>query len=133
MDFNHNIPIYCQIIQQIKQDTVLGRLKPGQKMPSVREMAGKLKVNPNTVQRAYLELERENIVFTKRGMGTYLTKQEDIIHSLKKELSGKVIRDFLEGMNQLEYSNDHIMRVLREHLEEGRKINGTYFKKQPIK
>lgn len=89
MEFNNNIPIYLQIIDNIKQDIVVGKLKAGQKMPSVRELAGRLKVNPNTIQRVYQELDREKITFTKRGMGTYVTEEEKIISSLKEELSKK--------------------------------------------
>ena len=116
MEFNNNLPIYLQIINQIKQDIVVGKLKAGQKMPSVRDLAGELKVNPNTIQRAYLELERENITFTKRGMGTYLTLDERIIRSLQKEISGKIIQDFIDGMNQIGFSNEKIIEILREHL-----------------
>ena len=116
MEFNNNLPIYVQIINQIKQDIVVGKLKAGQKMPSVRDLAGELKVNPNTIQRAYLELERENITFTKRGMGTYLTLDERIIRSLQKEISGKIIQDFIDGMNQIGFSNEKMIEILREHL-----------------
>ena len=116
MEFNNNLPIYLQIINQIKQDIVVGKLKAGQKMPSVRDLAGELKVNPNTIQRAYLELERENITFTKRGMGTYLTLDERIIRSLQKEVSGKIIQEFIDGMNQIGFSNEKIIEILREHL-----------------
>ena len=103
-------------INQIKQDIVVGKLKAGQKMPSVRDLAGELKVNPNTIQRAYLELERENITFTKRGMGTYLTLDERIIRSLQKEISGKIIQEFIDGMNQIGFSNEKIIEILQEHL-----------------
>ena len=116
MEFNNNLPIYLQIINQIKQDIVVGKLKAGQKMPSVRDLAGELKVNPNTIQRAYLELERENITFTKRGMGTYLTLDERIIRSLQKEISGKIIQEFIDGMNQIGFSNEKIIEILQEHL-----------------
>ena len=116
MEFSNNLPIYLQIINQIKRDIVAGKLKAGQKMPSVRELAEKLKVNPNTIQRAYLELERENITYTKRGMGTYLTGEEKIIHSLKKELSGKIIEDFVDGMNKLGFSDEKIIGILQEYL-----------------
>jgi len=116
MEFNNNIPIYLQIIESIKQDIVVGKLKAGQKMPSVRELAGTLKVNPNTIQRVYLELEREKITFTKRGMGTYVTEEEKIIKSLKEEISKKIILDFVEGMNKLGFSNKEMINTLKEYL-----------------
>ena len=116
MEFNNSIPIYLQIIDNIKQDIVVGKLKAGQKMPSVRELAGRLKVNPNTIQRVYQELDREKITFTKRGMGTYVTEEEKIISSLKEELSKKIILDFIEGMNRLGFSNKELINALKEYL-----------------
>lgn len=116
MEFNNNIPIYIQIIDNIKQDIVVGKLQAGQKMPSVRELAGILKVNPNTIQRVYQELDREKITFTKRGMGTYVTEEEKTISSLKEEISKKIILDFVEGMNKLGFSNKELISTLKEYL-----------------
>jgi GntR family transcriptional regulator len=116
MEFNNNFPIYLQIIDSIKQDIVVGKLKAGQKMPSVRELAGTLKVNPNTIQRVYQELDREKITFTKRGMGTYVTEEKKIINSLREELSKKIIIDFVEGMNRLGFSDKEMINTLKEYL-----------------
>lgn len=116
MEFNNNIPIYLQIIDNIKRDIVVGKLKTGQKMPSVRELAGTLKVNPNTIQRVYQELDREKITFTKRGMGTYVTEEEKTISSLMQEISKKIILDFIEGMNNLGFSNKELINTLKEYL-----------------
>ena len=116
MEFNNNIPIYLQIIDNIKQDIVVGKLKAGQKMPSVRELAVILKVNPNTIQRVYQELDREKITFTKRGMGTYITVEEKTISLLKEEISKKIILDFVEGMNKLGFSNKELINALKEYL-----------------
>jgi GntR family transcriptional regulator len=116
MEFNNSIPIYLQIIDSIKQDIVVSKLKTGQKMPSVRELAGILKVNPNTIQRVYQELDREKITYTKRGMGTYVTEEEKTISSLKEELSKKIIIDFVEGMNKLGFSNKELTNTLKEYL-----------------
>ena len=116
MDFNNNFPIYLQIIDNIKQDIVVGKLKAGQKMPSVRELAGTLKVNPNTIQRVYQELDREKVTFTKRGMGTYVTEEEKTIRSLKEEISQKIIMDFIKGMNKLGFSKEEMINTLKEYL-----------------
>ena len=116
MEFNNSIPIYLQIIDNIKRDIVVGKLKTGQKMPSVRELAGTFKVNPNTIQRVYQELDREKITFTKRGMGTYVTEEEKTISSLMQEISKKIILDFIEGMNNLGFSNKELINTLKEYL-----------------
>ena len=78
INFDPNIPIYIQVIDKIKKDIITGRLRGGDKLPSVRELSQDLKVNPNTVQRSYQELEREAITFSKRGMGTYVVEDKDI-------------------------------------------------------
>ena len=116
MEFNNNIPIYLQIIDSIKQDIVVGKLKTDQKMPSIRELAGILKVNPNTIQRVYQELDREKITYTKRGIGTYVTEEEKTISSLKEEISKKIILNFVEGMNKSGFSNKEMINTLKEYL-----------------
>ena len=86
-EFNPNIPIYIQIMNSIKQEIVTGLLKPGDKLSSVREHAETLSVNPNTVQRAYQELERESVSETRRGMGTFIVEKETLISDLKSEMA----------------------------------------------
>ena len=76
MKFENHIPIYIQIIDLIKRDIVLGICKPGDKLQSVRDFALALKVNPNTVQKAYQEMERMNLAYTKRGIGRFIVEEE---------------------------------------------------------
>lgn len=119
MDFNNNIPIYIQIMNYIKKLLAKGELENGDKIISVRDMSEKFKVNPNTVQRAYSELERENITFTKRGMGTFVTENENIILNLKKELSEEIINSFLYNMNELGFDGKEILDIIKEKLKGG--------------
>ena len=90
MDFNENLPIYIQIMNLVKGKMVSGKINGGDKLPSVREYSKELKVNPNTVQRTYQELEREGLVFTQRGMGTFVTEEISIVKNLKNITSNKV-------------------------------------------
>ncbi|MGO1367806.1 MAG: GntR family transcriptional regulator [Senegalia sp. (in: firmicutes)] len=119
MDFNNNIPIYIQIMNHIKRLLVKGELKNADKIISVRDMSEKFKVNPNTVQRAYSELEREGITFTKRGMGTFVTEDENIILNLKKELSDEIINSFLSNMKEIGFDKDEILNIIKEKLKGG--------------
>ena len=73
MDFDARMPIYLQIMEGIKKDIISGKLKRGEKMPSVRNMAAELKVNVNTMQRVYQELEREGLITTQRGTVSFVT------------------------------------------------------------
>lgn len=116
LEFNGNIPIYLQIMDMIKRDIVTGKLKGGDKLTSVREMAESLKVNPNTVQRVYQELERENIAYTQRGMGTFITQDSMKILSLKREMSHKILSDFVDGMMKLGFTGEEIIEAVREYL-----------------
>lgn len=118
--FNENIPIYLQIISKIKSEIVNGTIKCGDKLPSVREMAQALKVNPNTLQRAYQELEREGITYTQRGMGTFVKEDNKIIMDIKKETSKEIVNNFIKGMKSLGFSENEIIEIIKEALEVSR-------------
>ena len=112
MEYNPTLPIYLQTANEIKRDIVTGKLPPGEKLPSVRDLAVEYTINPNTVSRVYKELESEGVCFTRRGMGTFVTEDSAKIDMLKKEMAGTLIRDFLEGMEQLGYSRHEAITFL---------------------
>ncbi len=117
VDFDNKTPIYIQIIELIKRRIVIGELREGDKLPSVRKMSTQLKVNPNTIQRAYQELEREELTFTQRGMGTFVTKDKDNVIRLKKEMAKQVINNFINGMKELGFDTDEILSIISRQLE----------------
>lgn len=119
MNFDSGIPIYVQIAELIKTRIVTGMLSSGEKLPSVREMATELKVNPNTVQRSYSHLEREEIVYTQRGMGTFVTEDTQILGSLKDSMAREKIVSFIEEMKNLGYSSVDIPELIRSIPMEG--------------
>ncbi|MDI6784193.1 MAG: GntR family transcriptional regulator [bacterium] len=92
IDPSSGYPIYLQIINQIKYSIAMEAIKSGDRLPSVRELASQLRVNPNTVAKAYTELEREGIVFTKRGEGTFVS---DTGVSISEEEKEKIIAEML--------------------------------------
>ncbi len=116
--FNEKSPIYIQIINEIKKDIVSEKLKPGDKLPSVREMSAKLKVNPNTLQRVYQELERENVTYTQRGTGTFVKEDIGMIKNLKREMSKEIIENFIHGMKNLGFTKEEIIDIVEENIEE---------------
>ncbi len=116
IDFSENIPIYIQIMNAIKKEIVIGKLKGGDKLSSVREMADELKVNPNTVQRAYQELEREGVTYTQRGMGTFITDDGSKVLDIKREMSRDMIYYFIQGMKDLGFKNEEIVNVITEYV-----------------
>ncbi len=118
-EFDANIPIYLQIMHAIKQSIVTGTLKPGDKLSSVREQAEALSVNPNTVQRAYQELEREGVSETRRGMGSYIVEKQTLIADLRSEMARSVTEKFIEGMRALGFTGDAIIEALEKEIHGG--------------
>ena len=117
-EFNDRTPIYLQIIDLIKMDIVIGKLKSKDKLPSVREMAIKFNVNPNTLQRSYQELERLGIVYTQRGLGTFVGEEKDMVDDLKREMAREVIDSFILRMKSLGFTDNEIIKsVSKETLE----------------
>lgn len=117
IEFDNNQPIYLQIMNYIKGEIVTGKLKPGDKIPSVRELAAELQINPNTVQRTFQELERETIVETRRGMGRYVTGSEETIMTIKREMAREVLERFIRGMEELGFRGEDIVAAVAENLQ----------------
>ncbi len=115
-DFHSSQPIYLQLAERINKEILSGRLKPGDKLPSVREMGLKVNVNPNTVQRTYRELEGMRIVETRRGQGTFVTENEAVLRELRERLKLEKISNFVKGMYELGYSDEEIENGLRAYL-----------------
>ncbi|MCJ8014010.1 GntR family transcriptional regulator [Paenibacillus sp. KQZ6P-2] len=114
IEFDNNLPIYLQIMNHIKRQIVSGLLQPGDKIPSVRELAADLQINPNTIQRTFQELEREEVVETKRGLGRYVTSEESKIMAIKKEMAGDLLHQFIHGMQELGFKNQDIVTIVKE-------------------
>jgi GntR family transcriptional regulator len=116
-EFQASKPIYMQIVDKISHQIVRGEIKPGEKLPSVREMAIQTGVNPNTIQRTYSELERMAIVETRRGQGTFVTEANDIIIDLRDRLQKDMIEAFVNNMRELGFSEEEMMRGLKKYVE----------------
>ena len=117
-DFRSDLPIYTQLIAQLKQDIASGAMPPGERLPSVRDLAAELGVNPNTVQRALQELERSGLIFTQRTSGRFVTEDTAAIARCKKTLGERQIREFLAAMTLLGYQRQDIIALLQEEKEE---------------
>ncbi len=115
--FDDKIPIYLQIMNFIKEEIITGKLKGGDKLVSVRELSQQLKVNPNTVQRAYQELEREGLTYTQRGMGNFVSEDKSLILKLKKEMSKDILDNFIDGMMKLGFDSLEIASLVNERLK----------------
>lgn len=111
-------PIFLQIIERIQTDIISGIYEPGAKLPSVRELASKASVNPNTMQKALAELERTGLLHSKRTSGRFITEDTTMIHNLKTELAGTIIGEFLENMEQLGFEKEEVITLLTKTIGE---------------
>lgn len=114
-NFDNNKPIYSQIIDHIKLFIISGELKSGERLPSVRDLAGEAGVNPNTMQRALSELERTGLVYSNRTSGRFITEKEDIIKEIKTESAERSIREFLNNMEHIGYSKEEVIKILENY------------------
>lgn len=119
MEFDKNTPIYIQIMFEIKRRIGTGVLNPGNKLPSVRELADELKVNPNTIVRAYQELEREGVTETKRGMGTFVVENDkNSVLEMKNSIGKTFVEEFIKKMHDAGVSNNEIINLVKEAIGE---------------
>lgn len=115
-EFNPSQPIYFQLVQRICRQIVRGDLSPGEKLPSVREMAVQMGVNPNTVQRTYAELERMAVVETRRGLGTFVTEDQTQLKELRTNLKNEQITAFITHMQEMGFTPQEIILGLEKAL-----------------
>jgi len=113
-NFDNERPIYVQLVEQLRIKIVSGKLKAGERLPSVRELALTTRVNPNTMQKALLELENEGLIYTERTNGKFVTNNEKLIEKIKKELAKEKINNYLKDMNNIGISYEEAIKCLQE-------------------
>ena len=111
-------PIYLQIIERVQMDVITGRYQPGDKLPSVRDLAQEAAVNPKTMQKALSELERSGLIYSQRTSGRFITEDKELIHQMKKELAAAEVSAFVAHMKQLGITPEEIRQLLAETIEE---------------
>ncbi|MBP1560592.1 MAG: GntR family transcriptional regulator [Oscillospiraceae bacterium] len=114
--FNSTTPIYVQIIEHIKLRIAVGDYKAGDKLLSVRELAAEAEVNPNTMQKALSELERDGLLYTQRTAGRFITEDGEVIANLREQLAGEQLDMFLNKMQQLGYTPNEALELLKKHI-----------------
>ena len=107
-------PVYSQLVEHIKLAIVSGEFPLGSRLPSVRELASEAGVNPNTMQRAFAELEREGLVLTQRTAGRTVTEDALRIETVKRRLAAAAIQTFWVSMRLLGFDQSEALRMLAE-------------------
>ncbi|PKR79343.1 GntR family transcriptional regulator [Halalkalibacillus sediminis] len=119
--FNNRDPVYVQVVQHFKQQMAQGFYEPGQTIPSRRELANQLKINPNTAQRAYKEMEEEGLITTERNQPSRITRDVKVIHQVKKELVLDAVEKFIESVDSINMPLEDALKVVRSEYEKGSK------------
>ena len=117
LSFDDRLPIYRQIILQFHRAFVRGDITPGARIPSIRELSALLQVNTNTIQRVYQEMERDNIISSKRGTGYYFTEDEKMNEKMRKDLTSDSVKRFVNEMCALGLKKEEILNELENHLK----------------
>ena len=113
-ELNEDRPIYAQLIEQIQRQIISGAYQPGERLPSVRDLAAQAAVNPNTMQRALSELERSGLVFTQHTSGRYITQDQALIQAAKQALAQQEAETFLRRMATLGLDRSQSLEILQE-------------------
>ena len=142
MEYNSSLPIYIRGGKFYKRDIVTGKLSPGEKLPSVRDLAVEYTINPNTVSRVYKELEQEGVCFTRRGMGTFVTEDPGKVQQLKEEngwcadpgISGRngAVGIFQSGSNRRFWKRRSDDEECKRMILESREITKKYGSKTAV-
>ena len=116
-ELDNDRPIYLQLMERIQQDIVSGIYKPGDRLPSVRDLAVEAAVNPNTMQKALSELERSGLVYSQRTSGRFITEDKKLLSHMKSELAKTHIHDFFTSMKQLGFCDEEILELVTEAIK----------------
>lgn len=121
LDFRSGVPIYVQIVEQVQQSVAAGKLKPGDQLPTVRQLASEIRVNFNTVARAYRMLDEAGLISTQQGRGTYILDQplEGLRDLLKQETLEVQTNRFVSEMIRQGYSRDDVKKIVERTIENG--------------
>ena len=120
--FKDDRPIYSQLVELIKLGIISGEWKPGDKLPSVRDLAETAGVNPNTMQRALADLEKEGLVYSKRTSGRFITEDNSMIDSVRNAIAAENINNFIESMKKLGFTPGQTLLAFKTAVEGGEKI-----------
>ncbi|MDA8336549.1 MAG: GntR family transcriptional regulator [Peptococcaceae bacterium] len=120
VDTGRGVPIYLQLIEQVRRAAAAGVLAPGEQLPSVRDLAVQLSVNPNTIAKAYQEMEREGVVKTLRGRGTFMTAPTALLaeQERQRQLEQALERLLVEAYH-LGFSREKVLSFIKERLGKG--------------
>ena len=117
-NLDNSKPVYLQLMDRIQLDIISGVYQPGERLPSVRDLALAAAVNPNTMQKALSELERSGILFSQRTSGRFITEDTSLLKTMKASLAREHVHSFLAKMEQLDFTKEEISELFTTIIKE---------------
>lgn len=117
INFNKRDPVYVQVVQHFKEQIARGLYEPGQEIPSRRELANQLKINPNTAQRAYKEMEEAGLIYTEGNNPSRITKDEQVLTSVRTDLIEEAVDSFIAAVEPINISIEELVGMIKEKYE----------------
>jgi DNA-binding transcriptional regulator YhcF (GntR family) len=117
LNINSRDPVYLQVVRYFKEKIATGKLNAGEEIPSRRELAGLLKINPNTAQKAYKEMEEQGLITTERNFPSRITTDEIVLHSVREELISEAIDAFISSVKVIDVPIDELLKKVKEKYE----------------
>lgn len=118
-ELNSDRPIYTQILEKIQMRIISGIYQPGERLPSVRDLAAEASVNPNTMQKAFTELERSGLIQTQRNSGRTVTEDTSMIKQVQTQVALSQVQSFFSTMMELGFNKEEILAFVKKAIEEG--------------
>ncbi len=115
IQFNNRDPVYLQVVRYFKEEIARGNLEPGEEIPSRRELANQLKINPNTAQRAYKEMEEQGLIFTEGNMPSRITKDEAVLKQVREELILEAVSNFIQSIRAINVTLEEALQLVEKN------------------
>ncbi|MFB6465644.1 GntR family transcriptional regulator [Cytobacillus sp. Hz8] len=115
--FNNRDPVYLQVVRYFKEQIAIGHFAAGQEIPSRRELAALLKINPNTAQKAYKEMEEQGLIHTERNFPSRITSDEAMLSSVREELIHEAVETFVQAIKPIKVPVNELLDIIKEKYE----------------
>jgi GntR family transcriptional regulator len=124
IQFNKRDPIYLQVVRYFKQEIAIANLEPGQEIPSRRDLANQLNINPNTAQKAYKEMENIGLIYTEGNLPSKITEDSTMLKKVRQELMSEATDNFLTELRPIKIPLDEIIELIKKSYHKSHKNEG---------
>ncbi|WP_341280926.1 GntR family transcriptional regulator [Paenibacillus sp. FSL H8-0537] len=122
--FNGRDPVYLQVVKFFKEQLVIGNMEAGQIIPSRRELGALLKINPNTAQKAYKEMEEQQLIVTEGNSPSRITMDENVLRAIRAELIGEAVEAFVASVRKIDVPVEELLELVKHKYTEDKQLNG---------